>query len=76
MTYKVKKGDTLSAIAKKYKTTVAELASANGIKNPNKISVGKVLTIPVKETDVKKALDDCLDAIEALPEFKVLTELM
>lgn len=43
--YTVKKGDTLSSIAKKYKTTVAKLAKANGIKEPNKIYVGQVLTI-------------------------------
>jgi LysM repeat protein len=43
--YTVKKGDTLSSIAKKYKTTVAKLVKANGIKEPNKIYVGQVLTI-------------------------------
>lgn len=43
--YTVKKGDTLSGIAKKYKTTVAKLVKANGIKEPNKIYVGQVLTI-------------------------------
>ncbi len=44
-TYTVKKGDTLSAIAKKYGTTYQEIAKANGISNPNKINVGQVLTI-------------------------------
>lgn len=45
-TYKIQQGDTLSAIAKKYGTTVDALASANGIKNPNLIISGKNLTIP------------------------------
>jgi len=45
-TYQIKSGDTLSAIAKKYNTTVAALASANGISDPNKIIAGKSLTIP------------------------------
>ena len=44
--YTVKKGDTLSGIAKKYKTTVAKLVQANNIKRPNRIYVGQVLTIP------------------------------
>ncbi|QNU67820.1 LysM peptidoglycan-binding domain-containing protein [Ruminiclostridium herbifermentans] len=45
-TYTVKSGDTLSALAKKYGTTVAELAKLNNITNVNKISVGQKLKIP------------------------------
>lgn len=45
VTYKVKKGDTLSGIASKYGTTVKKLASLNSIKNVNLIYVGQVLTI-------------------------------
>jgi len=45
VTYTVKKGDTLSAIAQKYGTTVAELAAKNGIKNPNLIYAGQVLKV-------------------------------
>lgn len=44
-TYTVKSGDTLSAIAKKYKTTVNALKKLNGIKNVNKIYAGQVLKI-------------------------------
>lgn len=44
--YTVKKGDTLSGIARKYGTTVAALAATNGIANPNLIRVGQVLKIP------------------------------
>ena len=44
-TYTVKKGDTLSGIAKKYKTTVSHLGTINKIKNYNKIYVGQVLKI-------------------------------
>lgn len=44
-TYTVKKGDTLSAIARKYGTTVSALASLNNIKNVNYIVVGQVLVI-------------------------------
>ena len=44
-TYTVKKGDTLSAIAKKYGTTYQELAKNNGISDPNKINVGQKLNV-------------------------------
>lgn len=43
--YIVKRGDTLSAIAKKYGTTVSALVELNNIKNPNLIYVGQVLKI-------------------------------
>jgi murein DD-endopeptidase MepM/ murein hydrolase activator NlpD len=43
---KVKSGDTLSKIAKSYGTTVSALASANKIKNVNKIGVGQSLSVP------------------------------
>ena len=46
VTYTVKSGDTLAGIAAKFKTTVAKLMAANGIKNPNSIQVGQKLTIP------------------------------
>jgi len=45
-TYTVKSGDSLYAIAIKYGTTVAAIASANNIANVNNISVGQVLVIP------------------------------
>ncbi len=45
-THTVKTGDTLTAIAIKYGTTVAAVASANNITNINAISVGQVLVIP------------------------------
>lgn len=43
--YTVKRGDTLSGIAKKYNTTVAYLQSVNGIKNPNKIYIGQKIKV-------------------------------
>lgn len=44
-TYTVKKGDTLSGIAKKYGTTYQKIAKDNNIKDPNKIYVGQNLII-------------------------------
>src|SRR5690625_2072972 len=44
-TYTVKKGDTLSAIAKRFGATVDALAKLNNIKNANLIRVGQKLKI-------------------------------
>lgn len=43
-TYTVAKGDTLSVIAKKYSTTVADLRSWNSLKNDN-VRIGQVLKV-------------------------------
>lgn len=45
ITYTVKKGDTLSAIAEKYGTTVKAIAAENKISNVNVIRVGQKLKI-------------------------------
>ncbi|MGH9069070.1 MAG: LysM peptidoglycan-binding domain-containing protein, partial [Acidimicrobiales bacterium] len=44
--YTVSKGDTLGTIAKRFGTTVAALASANHIGDPNLIYAGQVLALP------------------------------
>lgn len=43
--YKVKKGDNLSKLAKKFKTTVKKLVKLNNIKNKNLIKPGQILRI-------------------------------
>ena len=45
-TYTIQRGDTLSAIAIRFNTTVATLSAANGITNPNLIFAGQVLKVP------------------------------
>ena len=45
--YKIKPGDTLSQIAKKYNTTIKTLQKNNNIKDPNKIRAGKTLDLGV-----------------------------
>lgn len=45
ITYVVKKGDTLSAIAAKYKTSVSKLVKDNSIKNPDLIYPGQKIKI-------------------------------
>ena len=44
--YFVKQGDTLWKIAKKFRSTVADIARVNGIEDENKIYVGQQLYIP------------------------------
>lgn len=46
VTYTVKPGDTLSAIAKRFGTTVQAIAAANGISNINLIYPGQTFKIP------------------------------
>ena len=46
--YKIKSGDTLSAIAAKNGTTVAALKKLNNIKDANKIRAGASLSMPKK----------------------------
>ena len=48
--YTVKKGDTLSSIASSFGVRWVEIAKANGIEDPSRLSLGQVLKIPPKET--------------------------
>ncbi len=50
--YMVVKGDTLSAIAKRHHTTVAQLARANGLHKPYVIHRRMVLIVPCKQGHV------------------------
>lgn len=42
----VVRGETLTAIARRYGVTVAAIVAANGIKDPDRIAAGQQLTIP------------------------------
>lgn len=89
-TYIVKKGDTLSAIAKKNNTTVHALMSINkNISNANVIRVGQIINLPSPVTvtpapkpaekdpaAIGRKLEECLSAIEKLPEFIALENLL
>jgi len=46
VTHAVRRGQTLSYIARKYGTSVSALIAANNIRNRNQIKVGQVLRIP------------------------------
>ena len=47
-TYTVKRGDTLGAIARRYRTTTAQIMKLNKLKNANKLREGQRLRIPVR----------------------------
>src|SRR5687767_8546572 len=44
--YRINSGDTLSALAQRFNTSVQKLADANGIKNVNLIYAGANLKVP------------------------------
>lgn len=44
--HRVQRGDTLSVIAARYRTTQADLMALNGIRNRNRIRQGQVLRLP------------------------------
>ncbi|GAB4256949.1 MAG: lytic transglycosylase domain-containing protein [Methylomicrobium sp.] len=48
VTHKVRRGESLNLIAKKYKTSVKAILSANRLSKANQIQAGKSLIIPVK----------------------------
>lgn len=77
-TYVVERGDTLTAIAKKFGTTVAQIAADNNIKNVNLIHVGRVLTIITKEPDdeLREVIKTVLSDVENLESFKKLVTLL
>jgi cell wall-associated NlpC family hydrolase len=52
--HKVKKGDTLYAIALKNHTTVTSIRKANGMKKSQTLKLGKVLKVPTKATSSSK----------------------
>lgn len=46
MDYTIRSGDTLTAIARRYGTTVQAIAQLNGISNPDRISAGATIRVP------------------------------
>lgn len=60
LTHTVQEGDTLTALANRYGTTVEEIAAANGIENVNLILIGQELVIPTNTASgtTHSGLDD------------------
>jgi membrane-bound lytic murein transglycosylase D len=49
--YKVKQGDSLASISKKFGTSSKSLLAANGLKSESQVTPGKVLKIPTKQRE-------------------------
>jgi len=75
MQYKIKKGDTLSSISRNLGISVKDLASANKIKDINKIQAGASLTIPQpkkkKSSAVEKVIPQAKKEIKSKQKSKV-----
>lgn len=73
-THKVKSGETLGAIANKYKVSVSDLQKWNRIKDPRKLQIGQTLkiqkkvwkTVPVTHTEMVPAQEE--EPLAANPE--------
>lgn len=73
--YKVKKGDILSSIAKKYKTNVKTLQSLNGLKGSS-LKIGQALKVPSKQQEIhfvqkKVSSKKLANAISKLPSVAI-----
>ena len=63
--YTIEKGDTLVKIAHKFKTTPSAIMAENSIANPTKLTIGKKLKIPSKESRSAKVAEPAATAPEA-----------
>jgi len=54
-TYRIQRGDTLSGIARRFNTTIAELQRLNNISNPNQIIAGNTLRVPSGQVPVQQS---------------------
>lgn len=70
--YTVQSGDTLSAIAKQYKTTYQDLAAYNNIPDPNKIFTGQSIQVPNMEASQQPSQTE---AASPQPETTTTTSL-
>ena len=66
----IKEGDTLSAIADKYKTTYARLFDANkSITNPDMIDVGQKVRIPAKDEKLPNRFEKWQSAVAPIVSY-------
>lgn len=79
MTHRIKKGETLSSIAKQYNTTVSEIMRINSavIQDADKIQAGWDIKIPPSSGEsFQQVINNVLKDIENLPSFKKLMEML
>lgn len=80
--YTIQKGDNLTKLAKKFNTTIEELASMNQLNDPNRIFAGKQLLVPdvkLQRQQIRRSpaqrrpIDPRQDAIQSVaPELMAL----
>lgn len=66
ISHKIQKGETLYAIAKKYKTTVSKIQSHNNLKS-SKIVIGSTLKIPTTEVETEPVNMSGFNILTATP---------
>lgn len=71
--YQVQKGDTLYSISKKYQITVAELRTANNLKEKDVLKAGQKLVIPAADIGTAAALSSSGKAAETKTPAKTVT---
>ena len=54
--YRVRHGDTMSAIARRFRVSQRELVALNGLRNAHRIRVGQVLTLPTTARRARQPL--------------------
>lgn len=74
LTHKVVPGDTLSGIAKKYGVSVKHVQDLNGISDPRKLSVGKVLLIKLPEETSRAPATTTTRTIETRETGEIMFE--
>ena len=67
--HKVRKGDSLSVIAKRYKTSIRAIMAVNGLKRKNYLKVGWKLKIPTKQSITSGAQKPTVSAMK--PKGKI-----
>lgn len=59
--HQIKSGDTLGALARKYRIQVADIIAMNKIKNPRALKIGSNLIMPLKEGFTRLPIDELAD---------------
>lgn len=76
-TYRVHRGDTLSAIAQRFGISIQRLANANDIENPDHIRAGQTLCIPARRAPTPRPTptpSPCTDAAIPLTATTALSD--
>jgi len=68
--YRVKRGDTLSKIAKRYHVSLKSIATKNHLRKPYRIRVGQKLVIPSKKRSRKRKTKKYGNLMRKVPVYK------